>query len=97
MVDALGAAFRCVVPPPSHGSHRVPLRPGALLTPRTIALLVGEFADALKLGDETVFVANDGGRLRLQQLVAEGPQRVRRWCSRAARPATTTRRAPAAR
>ncbi|MFF8654015.1 alpha/beta fold hydrolase [Streptomyces huasconensis] len=39
-----------------------------------MALLIGELADSLKLGDETVFVENDGGRL--QQSAAERPQRV---------------------
>ncbi|GHC55039.1 alpha/beta fold hydrolase [Streptomyces flavofungini] len=76
VVDRLGAPFRCLVPTLSYGSHRVPLKPGARLTPRTMALLVGEFADALGLGDETVFVENDGGRL--QQLVAERPERLGR-------------------
>ncbi|MEL3949445.1 MULTISPECIES: alpha/beta fold hydrolase [Streptomyces] len=76
VVDRLGAAFRCLVPTLPYGSHRLPLKPGAALTPRTMALLVGEFADALALGDETVFAENDGGRL--QQLVTERPERVGR-------------------
>ncbi|MFF9897679.1 alpha/beta fold hydrolase [Streptomyces longispororuber] len=76
VVDELGAAVRCLVPTLPYGSHRLPLKPGAALTPRTMALLVGEFADALDLGDEAVFVENDGGRL--QQLVAERPERVGR-------------------
>ncbi|MEU7580428.1 alpha/beta hydrolase [Streptomyces sp. NPDC041068] len=76
VVDELGAEFRCLVPTLPYGSHRVPLRPGAELTPRTMALLIGEFADALKLGDDAVFVENDAGRL--QQLAAERPDRVGR-------------------
>ncbi|MEU5581744.1 alpha/beta hydrolase [Streptomyces huasconensis] len=76
VTDELGAGFRCVVPTLPYGSHRAPLRPGTVLTPRTMALVIGEFADALKLGDETVFVENDGGRL--QQLAAERPERVGR-------------------
>ncbi|MGV9877930.1 alpha/beta fold hydrolase [Streptomyces sp. NPDC003006] len=76
VVDEFGTEFRCVVPTLPYGSHRTPLRPGAELTPRTMALLIGEFADALMLGDETVFVENDGGRL--QQLAAERPDRVGR-------------------
>ncbi|MEU7649497.1 hypothetical protein [Streptomyces huasconensis] len=51
-----------------------PLPSGTVLTPRTMALLIGELADSLKLGDETVFVENDGGCL--QQPAAERPQRV---------------------
>lgn len=76
VVDRLGAGFRCLVPTLPYGSHRLPLRPGAVVTPRTMALLIGEFADSLKLGDDAVFVENDGGRL--QQLVAERPERVGR-------------------
>ncbi len=76
VVDELGARFRCVVPTLPYGSHRLPLRAGVELSPRTLALLIGEFADALKLGDDAVFVENDGGRL--QQLAAERPERVGR-------------------
>ncbi|WP_338701519.1 alpha/beta hydrolase [Streptomyces sp. Q6] len=76
VVDELGASVRCIVPTLPYGSHRTPLRPGAHLTPHSMALLIGEFADALKLGDETVFVENDAGRL--QQLAAERPERVGR-------------------
>ncbi|MFE6890987.1 alpha/beta fold hydrolase [Streptomyces sp. NPDC057694] len=76
VVDELGASVRCIVPTLPYGSHRTPLRPGARLSPRTMALLIGEFADALKLGDDTVFVENDAGRL--QQLVAQRPERVGR-------------------
>ncbi|MGY0019360.1 alpha/beta fold hydrolase [Streptomyces sp. YJ-C3] len=76
VVDALGASVRCIVPTLPYGSHRIPLRPGARLSPRTMALLIGEFADTLKLGDDTVFVENDAGRL--QQLAVERPERVGR-------------------
>ncbi|WP_371526722.1 alpha/beta hydrolase [Streptomyces sp. NBC_01283] len=76
VVDELGGEFRCLVPTLPYGSHRVPLRPGAELTPRGMARLIGEFADALELGDDAVFVENDAGRL--QQLAAERPDRVGR-------------------
>ena len=76
VVDRLGAGVRCLVPTLPYGSHRVPLKAGAEVTPRTMASLIGEFADALGLGDDAVFVENDGGRL--QQLAAERPDRVGR-------------------
>ncbi|MGW1026476.1 alpha/beta fold hydrolase [Streptomyces sp. NPDC002577] len=76
VVDALGPGFRCIVPTLPYGSHRTPLRPGARLTPHSMALLVGEFADTLRLGGDAVFVENDAGRL--QQLAAERPDRVGR-------------------
>ncbi|GGV46161.1 alpha/beta fold hydrolase [Streptomyces longisporoflavus] len=76
VVEELGDEFRCLVPTLPYGSHRVPLKPGAELSPRTMARLIGEFADALDLGDDAVFVENDAGRL--QQLAAERPDRVGR-------------------
>lgn len=76
VVDELGAEFRCLVPTLPYGSHRLALKPGAELTPVTMARLIGEFADALELGDDAVFVENDAGRL--QQLAAERPERVGR-------------------
>ncbi|MEU5956237.1 alpha/beta hydrolase [Streptomyces sp. NPDC047525] len=76
VVEELGEEFRCLVPTLPYGSHRVPLKPGAELTPPAMARLIGEFADALELGDDAVFVENDAGRL--QQLAAERPDRVGR-------------------
>ncbi|MBA2947599.1 alpha/beta fold hydrolase [Streptomyces himalayensis] len=76
VVEQLGPEFRCIVPTLPYGSHRIPLHPGAELTPHAMALLIGEFADTLKLGGDTVFVENDAGRL--QQLAAERPDRVGR-------------------
>ncbi len=72
----LAVDHRVIVPTLPYGSHTVPLRPDADFSPRTAALLIGEFADALGLGDDTVFVENDAGRL--QQLAAEKPDRVGR-------------------
>lgn len=72
----LAADHRVIVPTLPFGSHRLPLRPDADFSPRTAALLIGEFADALELPEDAVFVENDSGRL--QQLAAERPERVRR-------------------
>jgi pimeloyl-ACP methyl ester carboxylesterase len=72
----LAADHRVITPTLPYGSHTVPLRPDADLSPRTTALLIGEFADALDLPGDTVFVENDAGRL--QQLAAERPERVGR-------------------
>ncbi|MGW5863486.1 alpha/beta fold hydrolase [Streptomyces sp. NPDC055239] len=76
VVEELGEEFRVLVPTLPYGSHRVPLKQGAELTPATMARLIGEFADALDLGADAVFVENDAGRL--QQLAAERPDRVGR-------------------
>ncbi|WP_030162055.1 alpha/beta fold hydrolase [Glycomyces sp. NRRL B-16210] len=72
----LAADHRVIAPTLPYGSHAVALRPDADFSPRTAALLIGEFADALDLPGDTVFVENDSGRL--QQLVAERPERVGR-------------------
>jgi pimeloyl-ACP methyl ester carboxylesterase len=72
----LAADHRVVIPTLPYGSHTIPLRPDADLTPHSTALLIGEFADALDLPHDTVFVENDAGRL--QQLAAERPDRVGR-------------------
>lgn len=72
----LAADHRVVIPTLPYGSHTIPLRPDAELTPHSTALLIGEFADALDLPRDTVFVENDAGRL--QQLAAERPDRVGR-------------------
>lgn len=72
----LAADHRVIIPTLPYGSHTIPLRPDADLTPRSTALLIGEFADALDLPGDTMFVENDAGRL--QQLAAERPERVGR-------------------
>lgn len=72
----LAADHRVITPTLPYGSHTTPMRPDADLTPHSTALLIGEFADALDLPGDTVFVENDAGRL--QQLAAERPERVGR-------------------
>ncbi|GAA2124699.1 alpha/beta fold hydrolase [Glycomyces algeriensis] len=72
----LAADHRVIVPTLPYGSHAIPLKPDADLTPLSTAHLIGEFADALGLPEDTVFVENDAGRL--QQLAAERPKRVGR-------------------
>ncbi|MFC3491587.1 alpha/beta fold hydrolase [Glycomyces rhizosphaerae] len=72
----LATDHRVITPTLPYGSHTIPLRPDADLTPHSTALLIGEFADALDLPRDTVFVENDAGRL--QQLAAERPERVGR-------------------
>ena len=46
--------FRCIVPDWPLGSHTLPMRDGADLTPRGVARLIGEFLEALDLQDVTV-------------------------------------------
>jgi len=69
--------FRCVVPDWPLGSHRVPMKEGADLSPRGVSRLVIELLEALDLRDVTL-VANDTGGAVTQLAVAELPERVGR-------------------
>ena len=69
VVTALGPGHRCVRPTLPLGSHRIPMRPGADLSLRGMALLVGEFLERLDLRDVTL-VLNDWGGAQI--LLSEG-------------------------
>ncbi|PSL04582.1 pimeloyl-ACP methyl ester carboxylesterase [Haloactinopolyspora alba] len=63
------AGYRCVLPTLPLGAHRTPMKPDADLTQRGIALLLGEFLEALDLTDVTLVMNDWGGA---QFLVTEG-------------------------
>jgi pimeloyl-ACP methyl ester carboxylesterase len=65
----LRADYRCVVPTLPLGSHRRPMRPDADLSLHAMALLVGEFLEALDLPDVTLVINDWGGA---QILLSEG-------------------------
>ena len=69
--------FRCIVPDLPLGSHTIPLRREADLSPRGVARLVSEFLERLDLTNVTL-VANDTGGAIAQMLVTERPERVAR-------------------
>ena len=71
VVPALEGRFRCIAPDWPLGSHAVPMKPGADLSPPALAGLIGEFLEALDLRDVTL-VANDSGGALAQILVASG-------------------------
>ncbi|MEA2441675.1 MAG: hypothetical protein QOH76_3099 [Thermoleophilaceae bacterium] len=77
VVPLLEDRFRCIVPDLPLGSHTIPMKPGADLSPPALARLIGEFLDALDLEDVTL-VANDTGGGLTQILMAERPRRVAR-------------------
>lgn len=77
VVPAVAARARCIVPDWPLGSHRTAMDPGADLSPRGVARLVGEFVERLGLDDVTV-VANDSGGAICQLLVTERPERIGR-------------------
>jgi pimeloyl-ACP methyl ester carboxylesterase len=69
-LDAAG--FRCIAPDLPLGSHTIPMKPGADLTPPALAGLIGELLEKLDLSDATV-VSNDTGGALTQILLANGP------------------------
>jgi pimeloyl-ACP methyl ester carboxylesterase len=71
VVPQLEDRFRCVVPDWPLGSHTIPMKPSADLTPPAIAQLFAEFLDKLDLRDVTL-VANDTGGALTQMLMASG-------------------------
>jgi pimeloyl-ACP methyl ester carboxylesterase len=68
----LEARFRCVVPDLPLGSHLLPMKPDADLSPPALAALIGELLERLDLNDVTI-VANDTGGALTQILLANGP------------------------
>src|SRR2546423_11055581 len=69
VVPSLEDRFRCIVPDWPLGSHTVPMKPSADLTPPGIARLFAEFLERLDLRDVTL-VANDLGGALTQILMA---------------------------
>ncbi|TDC56422.1 alpha/beta fold hydrolase [Actinomadura sp. KC345] len=72
-----GAGHRCLSPDLPLGSHGIPMRPDADLSPAGVADLIGDFLAALELTDVTL-VANDTGGALVQMLMARRPERIGR-------------------
>jgi pimeloyl-ACP methyl ester carboxylesterase len=77
VVTRLRGRFRCIVPELPLGSHELPLREDADLSPHGLARIVAGVLDALALEDVTL-VGNDTGGGLCQLLVVEHPARVGR-------------------
>jgi pimeloyl-ACP methyl ester carboxylesterase len=73
----LETEFRCVVPDLPLGSHRVPMRRDADLSPPGVARIVAGFIDALGLEDVTL-IGNDTGGAICQLVATEHPERLGR-------------------
>ena len=71
VVPLLEDRYRCIVPDWPLGSHTLPMKPSADLSPPGIAGLIAEFLDKLDLRDVTL-VANDTGGALTQILMASG-------------------------
>jgi pimeloyl-ACP methyl ester carboxylesterase len=77
VVPLLERDFRCLVPDLPLGSHQVPMKPDADLTPYGLARLVADFIEALDLRDVTL-VGNDTGGAICQITAARHPERLAR-------------------
>ncbi len=77
VMPALAKDFRCVVLELPFGSHELPVRPDADLTPPGAVDLIADTIDAIGLDDVTL-VGNDTGGAFCQLLVTRRPERVGR-------------------
>ncbi|GLY37313.1 alpha/beta hydrolase [Amycolatopsis sp. NBRC 101858] len=75
--DVAAAGLRCLAPDLPLGSHDLPMRADADLSPAGNADLIADFLDALDLRDVTL-VANDTGGALTQILLSRRPERVGR-------------------
>jgi pimeloyl-ACP methyl ester carboxylesterase len=77
VVPLLVPGFRCIVPDWPLGSHELPMRAGADLTPTGVARIIADFLAALDLDDVTL-VGNDSGGALCQITAANHPERIAR-------------------
>jgi pimeloyl-ACP methyl ester carboxylesterase len=75
--DLAEAGFRCLAPDLPLGSHTIPMRPDADLSPIGNADLIADFLEALDLRD-VILVANDTGGALTQIMLSRRPERVDR-------------------
>jgi pimeloyl-ACP methyl ester carboxylesterase len=77
VVPALEDRFRCIAPDWPFGSHTMPMKPGADLSPPALARMIGEFLEKLDLRDVTL-VANDSGGAITQIFITSGSEATER-------------------
>jgi pimeloyl-ACP methyl ester carboxylesterase len=77
VVDRLAGQARCIVPDLPLGSHTLPMRRGADLSPPGLARLIADLLAALDLRDVTL-VGNDTGGALCQFVAARHPERLAR-------------------
>jgi pimeloyl-ACP methyl ester carboxylesterase len=77
VVERLAGQARCIVPDLPLGSHSVPMRPDADLSPFGLARLIAGLLDALDLRDVTL-VGNDTGGALCQFVAERHPERLAR-------------------
>lgn len=67
--------FRCLAPTWPLGAHTEPMAPGADVTPRGVAAMIGRFLEALDLED-VVLLGNDSGGALCQVVAVDHPERL---------------------
>ena len=77
VIARLQDRFRCIAPDLPLGSHEIPLKPDADLSPHGLAAIVGGVIEGLDLRDVTL-VGNDTGGALCQLLVVASPERIGR-------------------
>jgi pimeloyl-ACP methyl ester carboxylesterase len=77
VVQRLEQEFRCIVPDLPLGSHSVPLRGDADVSPRGVARLVNDFFEALDV-DSITLIGNDTGGAIAQLVASDRPRRLAR-------------------
>jgi pimeloyl-ACP methyl ester carboxylesterase len=75
VVDLLCDRFRCITPDWPLGSHPIPMREDADLSPHGVARLVAEVLERLDL-DDVVLVANDSGGAITQLVLTNERRRI---------------------
>lgn len=75
VIEPLSRDFRCIVPDLPLGSHRLPLRAGADLTPPGVAKLIADVIEELGLED-ALLIGNDTGGGLSQIVAANHPERL---------------------
>jgi pimeloyl-ACP methyl ester carboxylesterase len=77
VVPELAKDFRCITPDWPLGSHELPMKPDADLSPPGLARLIADFLTALELRSVTL-VGNDTGGGLCQLVVTNHPERIGR-------------------
>jgi pimeloyl-ACP methyl ester carboxylesterase len=77
VVARLSSRARCIVPDLPLGSHSIPMKRDADLSPPALAALIAELIERLDLDDVTL-VGNDTGGALCQIVVARHPERIGR-------------------
>ena len=77
VVERLSGVARCIVPDLPLGSHELPMREDADLSPHGLAALIAGFLDALDL-EQVTLVGNDTGGGLCQLVAVRHPERIGR-------------------